>query len=332
MASFNDRIHKTELENMALRTSVDLALSKIDKLEKENVSLREELTNIQNSDDINDEITDRISELEHRANTQEDYSRKINLIFEGVPEEAWEKAEITQEKIRKMLRDKLELDDINFDAVHRFGKSTALRNGDRDSNSTPPKPRPIIVRFHRLCDRNEVLRKSHMLSSDDQRVFVYEDLCIASQEIVRSKLEERRTAKRNGYVAYFRGTRLIKYPRRTAGQSGDDGAAGGGETESDLNSNSDHLNSRRSVRGARGGRGTNPRGAGRGGRGARSSTNAPAADAAQPDDSTIEKDDQDDENEEEINDSQKDVTNEKQATNANKPSDIATRSKTKVNK
>ena len=177
---------------------------------------------------------------------------------------------MTQEKISKLLRDKLQLNDIKFDAVHRFGKAIPASAQDEDAPVTPAKPRPIIARFHRLCDRNEVLRKSHMLGSSSQRIFVYEDLCIASQELVKTKLSERREAKNNGYVAFFRGTRLIKYPRRTLeATSGDDVSDGGSETSGR------RSNTQRRDRGGRGGRGRGSRGRGAGSSRATQSTHDP---------------------------------------------------------
>ena len=62
--------------------------------------MKERLNQIEDKYENND-IRDKVSVLEHRANTQEDYSRKINLIFEGIPEKTWEKSEQTEEIISK---------------------------------------------------------------------------------------------------------------------------------------------------------------------------------------------------------------------------------------
>ena len=166
------------------------------------------------------------------------------------------------------------------------------------------------------CDRNEVLKKSHMLKGRGQQVFIYEDLCASSQEIVKSLLPERKAAKENGFVAYFRGTRLIKYQRKatdSAPASSETAAArsppSGGRTKGD----------------APPGRGRG--GGGRGRSGTRSSNSSP------PRLSTSEHHADEDRNETNIETTEENIGRNEQSVVEDAPSDRKTRqrSNTKVN-
>lgn len=139
--------------------------------------------------------SDRIKELEERCNNQEDQSRQNNLQFVGVEEQQDESWEQTAVHVTKLLEDKLQLPNIEMERVHRVGQRVDLR------------PRPIIARFSRFCDREAVLRNASKLRGTG--VYVNEDLCPASQRIRKEKLPLLKQARSEGKIAYFRHTKLI---------------------------------------------------------------------------------------------------------------------------
>lgn len=78
---------------------------KVTRLEKQNSALKDELTYIQSQ------------------------SMRNNLIFSNIPEDANEKPEVTESKLRAFLVEKLRMaqdavEQIQFDRVHRFGNRT----------------------------------------------------------------------------------------------------------------------------------------------------------------------------------------------------------------
>ena len=90
------------------------------------------------------------SDLHEKMNLLESYSRRNNLIFEGLPEN---KNEDLNRSLRQILSD-LSLDlDMLIVACHRLGPY----------NHKSMKPRAIIVKFMKFTDRNAVWGKRTLL-------------------------------------------------------------------------------------------------------------------------------------------------------------------------
>lgn len=138
----------------------------------------------------------KIDELEKRLNAQEDYSRRHNLRFTGIPEqpggETWEQ---TSTSNTKLVEDKLQLQSPSIERAHRVGPAVSGR------------PRVVVVRFQKFGDREAVLRNARKLKGSG--VFINEDLCAASQEIKRNQFPMLRQARQEGKIAFFRQTKLI---------------------------------------------------------------------------------------------------------------------------
>lgn len=135
-------------------------------------------------------------DLYERCNYQEDYNRRNNLQFIGIGErqggETWEQSAAA---VSKVLEDHLQLPNLVLERAHRVGQL-----GDN-------RPRPIVARFARYCDREAVLRNVRKLKGT--KIFVNEDLCPASHNIRKSQLPALKQARSEGKVAYFRHTKLI---------------------------------------------------------------------------------------------------------------------------
>lgn len=99
-----------------------------------------------------DTYNTKIKELEDRLNYQEDYSRRNNVRISGVEErgasETWEQ---TAAAVTSLLEEKIQLPGLVVERAHRVG----MRRDDR--------PRHIVARFARYCDRDAVMRNSNKL-------------------------------------------------------------------------------------------------------------------------------------------------------------------------
>ena len=120
-----------------------------------------------NAYDIKDGCTSDIENLRKQFLYLEHYSRRENLKFLGIPERIISAdedddrpSEDTKALVYKFMEDELAIENpqqkIEFQRIHRLGKSA--KNG----------PRPILARFLRYSDREEVLQlaRSKLKDSD----------------------------------------------------------------------------------------------------------------------------------------------------------------------
>lgn len=138
----------------------------------------------------------QIKALEDRCNYQEDYSRRNNLRVSGVAErpggETWEQTAVL---VKSLFLQQLQLSDVTIERAHRTGKPS------------PQGHRTIVVRFATFTDRELVMRNTNKLSGT--KIYINEDLCPASQTILRSQLPQLKKARSEGKVAFFRHTTLV---------------------------------------------------------------------------------------------------------------------------
>lgn len=186
VSQFNARISSMEEKITELHRSLEFSQHQIDELACENRKLvserKEDRKRLEDLSDSNEALRVRVLELERRFNYQEDYSRRNNLRFNGVSElgggETWEQ---TAENVKTLLQNKLQLSEVNIERAHRLGQR---QDG---------KSRTIVVRFSHYADREAVMRNASKLKGT--RIYINEDLCPASQEIVKSQLPLLRQAR-----------------------------------------------------------------------------------------------------------------------------------------
>ena len=92
-----------------------------------------------------------------RVDYLEDRSRRYNLKFEGLSEDLRENWEQSAEKVRKLIKEKLGVYG-EVESAHRVGKFMS------------DKPRPVIAKFLRFTDKQNILRNSKKLKGH-QRVY-----------------------------------------------------------------------------------------------------------------------------------------------------------------
>ena len=103
--------------------------------------------------------------------------------------------------MKTLLQSKLQLPAMTIERAHRVGQQQTHA------------PRTIVARFAHFSDREAAMRNARKLKGT--RIFINEDLCPASQEMVKSQLPQLKQARADGKIAFFRHTRLIIKDRTT---------------------------------------------------------------------------------------------------------------------
>ena len=136
----------------------------------------------------------KITELENKNPYLEAYSRRENIKFENIEEvlELNTRQEDTECVLPNFLESELGYKDagsVEIQRVHRLNKK-------KDA-----KPRPIIARFLRYKDCEQILSLGHRLKSTGYRM--YQDLPYGIVERRRKQMDTFKTAKRNKIPASF---------------------------------------------------------------------------------------------------------------------------------
>lgn len=228
-------------------TITDLIKS-LEYSQAEIVDLRNEVKVLKKTDSEKqveiDCLKSKITEMQHRLNFQEDYSRRNNLRITGFHEqpggETWEE---TSTNVTKLLEEKLQLPPMKLERAHRVG------------TSNPTRPRTIVARFEKFGDREAVMRNARKLKGTG--IFIDDDLCSHSQEIKRNQIPLLKQARQEGKIAYFKYTRLIirdrmgQQPASTSSDASRHAARGGSDASGAVVRGASGVDaSRHAVRGA----------------------------------------------------------------------------------
>ena len=151
MDSFNKRLDGVLKELCDLRSSLQYTQKDVDELKSfsDNLSVQcKKLNDVKT-------VVSSLNNMNGKADYLENQSCRNYLIFEGIPETGHEKWSDSEEKIRKVISEKLKLGHklIKLKHAHRSGKPPGQGG----------KPRPIVVKFLRYKDRLAVLEKVKFL-------------------------------------------------------------------------------------------------------------------------------------------------------------------------
>ena len=137
-----------------------------------------------------------IAQLNKKNAYIEAYSRRENLLFEGIPESPATGSEADAEDTESILRSfigstlKVENPDaIEFQRVHRLGRKKTK------------SPRIIIAHFLRFSDRQMIAQHARKLRVNTFRI--YPDFPKSIQESRRRQLPKLKAAKEAGKTAFF---------------------------------------------------------------------------------------------------------------------------------
>ena len=148
------------------------------------------------------ETETKVREIEAKADDLENRSRRNNLCFDGVAEDANESWSTSEKKIREIIGAKLHIktDELTIERAHRAGKG----------NASSGKPRTIVAKFNNYKIREQVLRNKKGLKGTN--VFVREDFSQKTLAKRRELLPAMHEERRKGNIAFLRYDKLVVYP------------------------------------------------------------------------------------------------------------------------
>ena len=125
----------------------------------------------------------------------ENQSRRNNIRVSGIPESADETWETVEEKVKKAIREKLDME-IDIERAHRV-ESKKKPEGAKKSGQS----RTIVCRLKNWKQKEAVVRKAR--KEKPEGLFICEDLAVATLEKRASHVEKLKAAKKAGKTAYF---------------------------------------------------------------------------------------------------------------------------------
>ena len=194
---FNSATKDTDnvkLENAELKRSLEFTQAENDTLKQTVTQLQSSIKRIENLN-ISQGVGERLRRIE-------DDKRSKNLRVTGVTEDTSENREQTELKVKKIIQEKLKLDDIQLSEAYRVGKT---------DHQNASKPRPIIARVASRQQKIDCLKVSKNLRGTS--VYIAEDVSKATQDIRNSKMDLLKQKREEGMIAYFSGANLICKPR-----------------------------------------------------------------------------------------------------------------------
>ena len=124
------------------------------------------------------------NEIKNQLRILEDRNRRNNLRIDGIAEsenESWEECE---EKIKKVLKQEMNINNVNIERAHRMGKKNTNR------------PRTIIFKLLNWKEKEHIIRNSYKLK--DTGVYINEDFSAATMEIRKGLLEKMKQQRQEG--------------------------------------------------------------------------------------------------------------------------------------
>lgn len=201
MASLEQSFAVMEKDVQNLKDKTGKTNTKVNHLEKSVEFHDQDISDLQK--DLK-KVQHEADELKMQLLYQGHYSRRENLMFVGIEENgtpfdaenetANNNVENTNEVIYDFLHRELSFENaqsrFEFQRIHRVGKRTGK------------KPCPIIVRFLRYSDREDVLpRAKTSLEGKDYGVF--EDMPKEIYQLRKAQMKKLQNAKHQGSTAYF---------------------------------------------------------------------------------------------------------------------------------
>ena len=197
VAELKTRLNICQKDTKEFKQSLEFSQKDIDELKPCKTKLAEIEDDIE---DIYDSIDYHMDKLEYLENQ----SRRNNIRIDGILEEENESWDTTEEKVKRVVAEKLNLEEaLHIERAHRVGR---VASGPRR------RPRTIVCKLRDFKQKEQILKATRRIKPVG--LYVNEDLAkeiLDKREEQRPKLEE---AKRNGKIAYFVLDKLIVKDRR----------------------------------------------------------------------------------------------------------------------
>ena len=135
-------------------------------------------------------MTNKLIELEDR-------SQRNNIRIDGIEEKQYETWDRCEEKVQKVTKDKLSIEDeVEIDHCHWMKKG----GKDRSNNERNSRPRTIICRLLRFKDKQTIIQSSKKLKNTG--IFIYENFCKDTMDL-RKQLWEVLEHWANNKISYL---------------------------------------------------------------------------------------------------------------------------------
>ena len=205
VSSIEMSMSQLEKEISVLDTKTKTIDKSVDELKESLRFCEDDVSDLKkNAYDIKDNCSSNTNELRKQILYLETYSRRENLKFVGIPEKSTSNdnisdadggsSEDTATVIYKFMVDELSMAEphkrIEFQRIHRLGKP------NRNS------PRPILARFLRYSDRQNVLELARS-KLKGTNFAVYEDIPKELYDLRKAQMSKFKEAKRRGLKATF---------------------------------------------------------------------------------------------------------------------------------
>ena len=131
--------------------------------ETENKKLKEELTNLRS------DLNEKDDYLKNTLRILKDRSRRNNVRAEGMPDSENEGWYVTGEKLRKVIKDELDLENVATERAHRVKGN----NDNNENNDQTRKPPTVAAKLLNFKDKQDVLHeaKSRKIRNFQRRFF-----------------------------------------------------------------------------------------------------------------------------------------------------------------
>ena len=174
ISSINQRLGKLTLDINNNLTIMNEVRSKTNDLtfsletsqkiwETENKKLKEELTNLRS------DLNEKDDYLKNTLRILKDRSRRNNIRAEGMPGSENEGWDVTEEKLRKVIKDELDLENVVTELAHRAKGN----NDNNENNDQTRKPPTVAAKLLNFKDKQDVLNeaKSRKIRNFQRRFF-----------------------------------------------------------------------------------------------------------------------------------------------------------------
>ena len=157
---------------------------KIKKLEEKRKSIKKIVDKIYNSQVGSDFVYHKLIDLE-------DKSRRNNLRIYGIPESKYETWEKCKEKVDELFREKLDLDNIHNERVHR------VKRGKNDKST---KPRTSVCNWISFKEKNSYEKCKKLKNT---KFFKHEDFSPETMGYHKQFWEEIKELRKKGNIPYL---------------------------------------------------------------------------------------------------------------------------------
>lgn len=233
MKSFNDRFDN--LHAMVIEVKHSLEFSQKDlQIITEKCNAHQDLFSSLSKDIDQAQLS--LGKLENQADYLENQSRRNNLHFSGIPEDAKESWDDTENKVAMIVKKQMGVTEkLAIERAHRIG------NSKRDDK----RPRGVVVKFTSYKSRELVLKNASKLKGT--QIYVREDVServLARRNEQMGKLKE---ARSQGKIAYFTLDKLIikERPAPSSASIVDEAQPEGGSKERPITRSTSGLSSGR---------------------------------------------------------------------------------------